>query len=54
MTTLLSVALGDRSYPIEIGAGLMAHSETLARLVAGRQVAIVTNTVVGPLYATAL
>ena len=54
MTTLLSVALGDRSYPIEIGAGLMAQSETLARLVAGRQVAIVTNTVVGPLYATAL
>jgi len=54
MTTILNLELGDRSYPIEIGAGLLGRSQTLANRVAGRQVAIVTNSVVGPHYAAAL
>jgi shikimate kinase/3-dehydroquinate synthase len=49
-TTFLNVELGERSYPIAIGAGLLAQSELLARHVKGRQVAIVSNTTVAPLY----
>ena len=48
--TTLNVDLGRRSYPIAIGAGLLDDPDLLARHVAGRQVAIVTNTTVGPLY----
>ena len=54
MKTILNLDLGERSYPIEIGTGLLGQSETLADRVAGRQVAIVTNSVVGPHYAAAL
>ena len=50
----LDVALGDRSYPILIDPGLLARCDALRELAAGRQVAIVTNTVVGPLYAARL
>nr|WP_328804773.1 3-dehydroquinate synthase [Noviherbaspirillum galbum] len=46
----LQVDLGDRSYPITIGQSLLNSPELLARHVAGKRVAIVTNTVVGPLY----
>ena len=46
----LRVSLGDRSYPIVIGAGLLAASDALAQLARGRQVAIVTNDKVGDLY----
>ncbi len=46
----LRVSLGDRSYPIVIGAGVLAGSEALARLAQGRQVAVVTNDTVGGLY----
>ena len=46
----LQVDLGDRSYPITIGQGLLSDSELIARHVAGKRVAIVTNTTVGPLY----
>jgi len=46
----LRVSLGDRSYPIVIGAGVLAGSEALARLARGRQVAVVTNDKVGGLY----
>lgn len=46
------VALGERSYDIAIGTGLLAHAgEKIATLIKGRQVAIVTDTNVGPLYA---
>ncbi len=47
----LEVSLGERSYPILIAPGLAGGCEALSRLAAGRQVAIVTNPVVGPLYA---
>ena len=46
----LTVDLGERSYPIAIGAGLLSDPTLLARHVGGRCVAIVTNTTVAPLY----
>jgi shikimate kinase/3-dehydroquinate synthase len=46
----LNVALGERSYPVTIGAGLLDDSAVLAQHVAGQRVAVVTNTVVAPLY----
>lgn len=45
----LSVALGDRAYPIHIGYGLLERAELYARHLAGAG-AIVTNSVVAPLY----
>ena len=48
--TLLHVDLGERSYPITIGTGLLADAALLDRHIAGRKVAIVTNTTVAPLY----
>ncbi|RIA34706.1 3-dehydroquinate synthase [Ectopseudomonas oleovorans] len=50
----LHVELGERSYPIYIGSGLLARPELLARHIAGRQVAIVTNETVAPLYLQSL
>lgn len=50
----LSVELGDRSYPIYIGSGLLTRSELFARHIAGRQVCIVTDDTVAPLYLAAL
>jgi 3-dehydroquinate synthase len=46
----LSVILGDRSYPIHIGSGLLDDTKMYARYVASRTVAVVTNNVVAPLY----
>lgn len=46
----LKVDLGERSYPIYIGEGLLDQPELLARHIAGRQVAIVSNETVAPLY----
>jgi shikimate kinase/3-dehydroquinate synthase len=46
----LNVELGERSYPIEIGAGLLDDAALLARHIGGHKVAIVTNTTVAPLY----
>jgi 3-dehydroquinate synthase len=46
----LNVDLGERSYPIAIGPGLLDDADLLVRYVNGRQVAIVTNTTVAPLY----
>lgn len=50
----LDVALGERSYPIHIGVGLLSSPEHLVAHLAGRQVMIVTNDVVAPLYLSAL
>jgi len=50
----LTVDLGDRSYPIYIGSGLLARRELLTPLVQGRQVMIVTNETVAPLYLKAV
>ncbi len=47
----LQVSLGDRSYPIVVGAGALERRDLLEPIVAGRSVAIVSNTTVAPLYA---
>ncbi|HEY1725274.1 MAG TPA: 3-dehydroquinate synthase [Steroidobacteraceae bacterium] len=47
----LTVALGERSYPIVIGAGLLSSHEPLAQQARGHDVVLVSNTVVAPLYA---
>lgn len=46
----LHVDLGERSYPIYIGADLLSRSDLLVPHIVGRQVAIVTNETVAPLY----
>ncbi len=46
----LSVALGERSYPIHIGAGLIGSAALYAPHLAGGGAALVTNEVVAPLY----
>ncbi|MCF7982580.1 MAG: iron-containing alcohol dehydrogenase, partial [Pseudomonadales bacterium] len=47
---VLNVDLGQRSYPIYIADGLLAQSELLKSHILGKQVLIVTNETVGPLY----
>ncbi|MCY1265726.1 3-dehydroquinate synthase [Metapseudomonas sp. CR1201] len=46
----LQVDLGERSYPIHIGSGLLSRPELFTPHIAGKQVAIVTNETVAPLY----
>ena len=50
----IEVELGTRSYPIFIGAGAMAQAEELNRAIPARDVLLVTNTTVGPLYSDRL
>jgi 3-dehydroquinate synthase len=50
MMQTLSVGLGERSYPIHIGSGLLDQAELLQAHVPRKRVAIVTNTTVAPLY----
>lgn len=49
-THTVQVALGERSYPIHIGDGLLEIAGLLREPVLGRQVAVITNDVVAPLY----
>ena len=46
----LTVPLGQRSYPVLIGRGLLGRAEVLAPYLDGRQVLVVTNEVVAPLW----
>lgn len=46
----LEVALGERSYPIYIGEGCMTQADLVQQHVVGRQVMIVSNETVAPLY----
>jgi 3-dehydroquinate synthase len=46
----LTVGLGERSYPIHIGSGLLDRAELLQPALPRRRAAIVTNTTVAPLY----
>jgi 3-dehydroquinate synthase len=46
----LSVALGDRSYPIFIGTNLLSHSHLYIPHIRGQQVFIVTNETIAPIY----
>jgi len=50
----LTVELGARSYPILIGAGLLGQAKVLQEHIARRDVLLVSNTTVAPLYAAAL
>lgn len=46
----LSVALGERSYPIFIGTDLLSHTHLYIPHIHGQQVCIVTNETIAPLY----
>jgi len=46
----LNVELGERSYPIHIGGGLLRRPELLTPCIGGSRVAVVTNETVAPLY----
>ncbi|BAV32388.1 3-dehydroquinate synthase [Sulfuricaulis limicola] len=46
----LPLDLGERSYPIHIGSGLLGQADMLKKHVTGSRVAIVTNETVAPLY----
>lgn len=46
----LTVDLADRSYPIHIGAQLLSQPELIIPHIAGKQICIVTNTTIAPLY----
>ena len=46
----LTVALGNRSYPIHIGQGLIDKPDLIVPHLKRKQVAVVTNTTVAPLY----
>ena len=49
----LTVDLGDRSYPIMIGTGVL-RQEFIAPFIRGKQVMLVTNETVAPLYRNAV
>ncbi len=46
----LTVYLGERSYPIHIGPGLLRKPELITEHISGRQVMVVTNETIAPLY----
>ncbi len=46
----LNVDLGERSYPIYIGSGLLGSAGLIQPHIRGKQVLVVTNTTVAPLY----
>ena len=48
------IDLGPRSYPILIGSGLLDRPAVVGQVVAARDVLVVTNRTVGPLYLDAL
>jgi 3-dehydroquinate synthase len=47
----IDVKLGSRSYPIYIGSGALRLRDAFDQVIPARDVLIVTNTTVGPLYA---
>lgn len=50
----VSIALGERSYPIAIGTGLLGQASTFGALPGAATAVIVSNTTVAPLYAQQL
>jgi 3-dehydroquinate synthase len=50
----VEIALGERAYPILIGPGLLNDATTLSDCIAARDLLIVTNEVVAPLYLATL
>ena len=49
----LTVELGERSYPIHIGPGLIANADLIVSRLPQKRVAVVTNDTVAPLYLNA-
>ncbi|MGB3917918.1 3-dehydroquinate synthase [Thiothrix litoralis] len=49
----LNLELGERSYPIHIGQGLLQHAELVTPHIKGNSAVVVSNTTVAPLYLTA-
>jgi 3-dehydroquinate synthase len=50
----LNVDLGERSYPIYIGSGLLGQAELITRHILGQSALIVSNDTVAPLYLEAV
>ncbi|KAF7136338.1 hypothetical protein RHSIM_Rhsim08G0032100 [Rhododendron simsii] len=48
--TIVDVDLGNRSYPIYIGSGLLDQPDLLQRHIHGKRVLVVTNTTIAPIY----
>jgi len=46
----LNVDLGERSYPIYIGSGLLGQADLITRHIHGRSALVVSNDTVAPLY----
>lgn len=46
----LNVPLGSRSYPVIVGSGLLGSADVLAPYISGRQVMVITDETVGPLW----
>jgi len=46
----LQVQLGERSYPIYIGSGLLDQADLLTQHIKSKQVLVVTNETIAPLY----
>jgi 3-dehydroquinate synthase len=47
---IVRVALGERSYPVHIGTGLIGRADLVLPHLVRRQVAVVTDTTVAPIY----
>ena len=47
----IEVALGSRSYPIHIGAGILDKSELYQPHIRGSKAVVITNETIAPLYA---
>ncbi len=54
MSRTLEVQLGERGYPIAIGGGLLGRTDAWTSIAPERQVLLLSNTTVAPLYAKAL
>jgi 3-dehydroquinate synthase len=54
MIQTLNVALGERSYPIHIGCGILSDAGLITPHLKQKKVVVVTNTTVAPLYLAAL
>jgi len=50
MMKILQVELADRSYPIYIGDNLLSQTELLSQYIKSKEVLVVSNTTVAPLY----
>ena len=50
----LEVDLGDRSYPIYIGSGLVGQADLIGQHIHGQSALVVTNSTVAPLYLEAV